>query len=495
MKRLLPFFFFVVLLCLATNVGAQDTDSFDNNESMIGKKIRLYDAVALYQKYGAFSYAKVFDKYVRIRDISVYREIESSLIEIKGIVSDKKKQFLQVKYQDSDSSFYWKLNDSFEYYSHACNIDYWDQRFEQLKMDYAYIIYPSTIIFSNIDTTTTVGRYKRLKARQEITSKLLLDHYLPISWISYKLPQTRHEAVSFMCQYGGLSRTFSLIELAQNKDSFASNNEFAAAEEEQRHQEEAKRLRDSIADGEIICEAIVLSSLTVKDKIFEEYNNQDTLFISIFEASHVGNRTTGATHYRGYVLEQEINLPKRALRFINDSARVFIESRGAMGSERRRQVAQQNDSIRSREYREVIAKREAIELERERKAQKQLAEIYKFRKQKKIVILSCTTVRSSPTKGLKVKVYNPFEKAIKYYYIKTVAINAVNDPESDDLGRIEKEAKCIGFVEKGEERTFEFEDMYWDKNDILHRIIISSIRLVFSDNTSITYSGIDANFA
>ena len=469
----------VSLLGFATIAEAQDTDGFSSNESMIGKRIRLYDAVTLYQEYGAFVYAKISDNYVKIKDISAYQTIESSLVKVKGVVSDKKDQYLQVKYEDSDSSFYWILDNTHKYYSYACDIDYWDRTLERLREDYAYIKYPSRIVLGNIDTTTMYGRYKMITAQQEIKSNLLLDRFLPVTWISYKVPSTRFEAVKLECQLLGKTRIFTLIEIMQDKESFASKKDYAAVDDARK---EAENWRDSI----VLCEAIIRQLLTTNDKLIEEYNHQDTLYFSVFECIRGGIKSN---HYRGYVLGQEIVLPDGALQFTDISSRSFVKSRGETGRETRRQVARQNDSIRSQEYRLAKNKREAEKIEREKKAQKQLEEIYRFRKQKQIVILSCTTVRSAPTKGLEVRVYNPFDKEIKYFYIKTIAINAVNDPETDDIGRSEKEVKCIGFVEKGEECTYRFEDLYWDKKDILHRIIISNIRIVFSDNTSISFSG------
>ena len=492
---------FVMLISLSTT--AQDNgDRFPSYESMIGKRVRFYDALQLRKDAWPYAYKKdaINGRFIQIKDDSFYKKLESSVLEVKEVVSDKKSQYLRVEDQESGDTCFWKIDNSIAIYSYVRDIDYWEQVFQQVKEDYAYIRYPSELIFDGIDTTSTYGRYKKLSIHQELSDKLLLDRFLPISWISYRMPKTRDEVVVFDCEYRGLSHSFSWTDIKQNQESFASKGEVSSASEARRLQEEtrrhrdsieaeARRLRDSIADKEVICEARILHLLTANTELIEEYNDLDTLFFSVFECIKTGVHASSAKHFRGYVLGHEIMLPQSALSFNDLSSRGFIESRGAEGREIRRIVAQHNDSIRTQEYRIAKAKREAEKLERENRAQKQLEEIYKFRKQKKIVILSCRAVRSDPSKGITIKVYNPFDKAIKYLFFKTVAINSVDDPETDDLGRSEKEVKCIGFVEKGEECTYSFEDLFWDKNDIIHKIIITNIKVVFSDNSYLVYSG------
>lgn len=91
--------------------------------------------------------------------------------------------------------------------------------------------------------------------------------------------------------------------------------------------------------------------------------------------------------------------------------------------------------------------------------------------------------------GLSFKLYNCFNKTIKYVELKVVSYNQVDDVQRDDIGRTEQRVRCIGPIEPTGYGTFTFDELFWDENDIIKYLQVNYIKLTFMDNTTKVFSG------
>ncbi len=91
--------------------------------------------------------------------------------------------------------------------------------------------------------------------------------------------------------------------------------------------------------------------------------------------------------------------------------------------------------------------------------------------------------------GYRFHIFNCFKKDIKYVYITLAAYNQVDDLQRDDLGKCKSQVTCIGPIYSHESSIFEFENLFWDSNDIISYLSVTSVTIQFFDGTKKIYSG------
>ena len=106
-----------------------------------------------------------------------------------------------------------------------------------------------------------------------------------------------------------------------------------------------------------------------------------------------------------------------------------------------------------------------------------------------IFILDQSYSYSSWKFGLAFKFFNCFGKEIKYIDITVCAYNQVGDRQRDDIGQHTREARCIGPIPANEIATYDFDELFWDDNDIIDKLKVEKIVITFMDNSIRTYSG------
>ncbi len=82
------------------------------------------------------------------------------------------------------------------------------------------------------------------------------------------------------------------------------------------------------------------------------------------------------------------------------------------------------------------------------------------------------------TKGVRFSIFNPTKKTIKYVICSMVAINGVGDVMS-----YEKNCRGIGPIEAHDYGTWEFDDVFYDKNDVIDDLKVS-FRVIYTNGSS-----------
>ena len=82
-------------------------------------------------------------------------------------------------------------------------------------------------------------------------------------------------------------------------------------------------------------------------------------------------------------------------------------------------------------------------------------------------------------------------KDIKYINMRIVAFNKVGDIQKDDIGNFAKDVRCIGPFEKEEIGVYDFDDLFWDDENIINELRVVELKITFSDNSTIIFTGKD----
>ena len=473
MKRV---FVLLLSICISLVSFAQImNDRFDSYNSMVGERVIIFDAYSSFLSNGPYAYENREGKFKVLKDNAVYQSIDSVPVSVLGLVLDKRKQYLSIRAEGA--TLFLLIDKKHDYLKNTRSVSYWEDEFEKITENYSHISYQSPLISFNGER-----------------NDLVLGKYLPISWFSIQCPKQIQDAFKIENKIQDKTQFWTVEDITQNISSFLSQEEFDKewAIEQARllaEKKEKERL-DSIADVTTICEAKILHTAEAKTILkggnIDSYDDDETIYLSIFgyeeEDINPYFKDRRRQLYKGYALGKEFSFPSSALSFTDDSAKAFIEARGMVDLDRRKEVAQVNDEKRREEYLQDIIDRTDWLIGR-------LEALEKFRQQKKILIISQEYSFSNYQFGLKFKFYNCYQKDIKYINLTICAYNRVGDLQRDDIGRSKKEVRCIGPLEKGEVGTYDFDELFWDENDIIHRLVVTNVKITFMDNSVVSYSG------
>ena len=469
---------FILLFSLFVSIisfGQTRNDRFDSYESMVGERAIIFDAYSSFLANGPYAFENRDGKFKVLKDNSIYQRIDSVPISIISLVQDKRKQYLSIRTEGE--TLFLLIDKKHDYLKNARSVSYWEDEFEKITENYSHISYQSPLISFNGNKTD-----------------LVFGKYLPVSWFSIQCPKQIQDAFKIENKIQNKTYYWTTEDIANNLSSFLSQEEFEtelAIEQARLLAEKKERERlDSIADVTTICEAKILHTSEAKTILkggnIDRYEDEETMFFSIFgyEEKEINPyfKDRRQQLYRGYALGKELVFPASALSFIDESSKAFIESRGMTDVDRRKEVAQKNDEKRREEFLQDIIDRTDWLLGR-------INALEKFRQQKRILIVSQEYSFSDYQFGLKFKFYNCYQKEIKYINLTICAYNRVGDLQRDDLGRSKKDVRCIGPLEKGEVASYDFDELFWDDNDIIHRLVVTYVKVTFMDNSVITYSG------
>lgn len=468
-------FFFTCFFSILSFAQTRE-DGFSSYESMVLERVIVFDAYSTYQSKGAYAYEKIDGKYKKVKDGTVYQRLDSTPLYVAQIMSVKNKKCLEVITNDGEA-FCLLIDNKYDYLSNTSSISYWERKFGEISKECYYISSLSPLIDSS-----------------DNTEELFLGKYFRILWGAIQYPKHIQDAYRIKCEVNKKIYYWTLDELKDNLTSFPSKEELSAElalEKERKLNEKREKERlDSIADVSTLCEAKILHTIEamaiLEGKDIDSYDEKDTIYLSVFGCENkqvdAGKKKQNRIFYKGYALNKEFSFPASALEFTDEVAKAFIESRGVTGIERRMNIAKQNDFKRSQEYLDRVLTRTQWKFER-------LAAVVKFRQQKKILILSQDYSFSSYQFGLKFNFFNCYQKDIKYIDLVITAYNRVGDVQRDDVGRSSREVRCIGPLESGFDGEYDFNELFWDKNDIIDHLIVTSIKVTFMDNTVVSYIG------
>lgn len=470
MKR---FFFSVLLSLFGFYLWAQSPDSFCSYEDMVGQEVAFYGTQSCFELYGPFAYYQNGNNYKVIKDETEYSAFNAVPVRVTNIISWRKKRFLEIN--TTLNTYYLLLDGKANLLPISRSISYWRKQFSDTKSKYSYIHLSSPLFLGQALGTPAT------------------DDYLFITWNSIKIPATVNGAVYYECNINGHPIFLTQDVIDANPSSFASVSEYEIAAKELAAKRAAEKReqerRDSLADRTKICEALILrtnesaAALKKVDENFDYSEYPDTLVMSVYGVTRA-TALYKVDKYLGIVLGEEIGLSPKSLLFKDQQAKSYIEHRGDRGLNIRKSTAIIND-------RPQIDKYKRIQVRRTQELMARLEAVDKFCKQKKLFLLSRDYSYSDYQFGLKFEIFNCYDKVVKYVEMRIVAFNAVNDPQGDRFGNWAKDIKCIGPLDVGAKGSWDFDELFWDENDVIKRLEIVEVKFTFKDNSTVKYTGVD----
>lgn len=465
------------LLLIGNNLFAQD--SYYLIDELVGEKIVLYDASGLYSKFGPYLYLEQKGKLKVVKDVTQYSLIfdNGQVFNVMSQELVKNKKYLLLS--KDEKKYYLIIDAKKDYLSNIRSYSYWENKLKVYCDEYQFRQIPGADISSH-----PCGQYKF------------------ISWSGVKMPDSYASDVQFAFSESDVSAdgkqegnsvdrvlTYDAIRLNAtkyiNQDKY---NGLVAEYMERMERERMERMErerlDSIADMRPII-AKVLHTYDAKNaykQVNISYDEEDENEIRLYSVNTYERYGRTKYTYSGFSLGNEIIFNESDLSFINQDDANYLKRRGINGVEVRKEVAKESDLVYT------TARIDSLKAETD-KILKKLGMIYSFYEKKKIFITGQEYAFGEYEQfGLRFEFYNCYAKQIKYVEIKMVPYNPVDDIQTDDLGRSIKEVRCIGPIEPKERATYEFDELWWDKRDLIERVDVTRIKLIFKDNTSVSFS-------
>ncbi|MBR0304754.1 MAG: hypothetical protein IJQ94_03825 [Bacteroidales bacterium] len=403
-----------------------------------------------------------------------------TIFHCQGIQSIKKKIFLVN--EDAESHLLYLIyidpKNKSAYFNSFRNLSVYDNLLNECNSLYKYIITPPECC------KQTVWNY--------IQASNYIEHRdIPVvADTSYRVLWTEVDC-SFPHQFAklkglllGRNNNYEItipLNRFQSADFFSEQeiHEIEFEKEQSRKLEEYKkavqRRLDSIQDTKY--HAFVLTC----DIPSEELDEGDTIFMYSYNQDWaLGSIKTIPINRYGCL--SPISIPGGSHMYFSEyQSYISRREHDGEGMDLRKEISRQRDSISSRfllnELDQVLNKIETLIREREKK---QL-----FLTEKKIVYGDYSEI------GLRLTFYNCFKKTIKYVNFETKSYNIFGDLQGDYFGKKVSGGKCIGPIEPRDEASFMFEDLYYDKNDIIEHICVTKVVFTFIDNSTLTFSDIN----
>lgn len=476
-----------ILLCfVALNLSAQNAvDRFSDYDAMVGKEVRLYNAPVMAEHQGYFAYKFNDGKPSQIKKDSFYKVLSAHDISIAEVVKYKRDSYLKAKLVDSE--IYLIIDKDYDYLSNSRSASYWAARNDSLVLKYAYIRVESNIVY---------GDYHK------IHNQALLSKYVPITWLPIEMPKQFDGEVLHRFKVAGNDKVYTLSPslIEQYADDFIGIEQFQAEQEAYNEQmQQASNVtaspykepasRDEAMDSKRVFLADVKLNTDSKSILSDNDISWDLGYDLVFSAycvTYKKEKYTSKTkkYYKGYLLQKEIELPEDALSFRNDEDKVYLDRRGSDGMVERQKVALSSDI----EYTVVATKYLALKTA---EAHEKLDKLYSHYKKNNILILEqkYSYAEYGSRFGLAFQFFNCFTKDIKYIVLTVVAYNQVGDKQRDDIGKHTREARCIGPITPNESGTYDFNELFWDDDDVISKLKVEKVVITFMDETTRTYSG------
>lgn len=85
--------------------------------------------------------------------------------------------------------------------------------------------------------------------------------------------------------------------------------------------------------------------------------------------------------------------------------------------------------------------------------------------------------------GLELEFYNGYNKDIKYIEITVRPYNRVGDLTKDDFGSDVSRVRVIGPIHSNNLSSVNFNDLFWNEDDIINRLVITYMKVTFMDGS------------
>ena len=319
-----------------------------------------------------------------------------------------------------------------------------------------------TLVSVTFDVSANVLSYT-MKATPKVTNNTRLT--VVIIDDSYTAKQ---KALYF---YPGGVRSSALYKFLNAEECERYYAEKAAAAEKAAQQELEDIKNDSTFVFPIILGDFVYNEITGTSK---DYGYRTCFLYGVAK-----NKTYGID-YLGYCNGEKIRLHSaEALEYANAEKKAFLQRRGNKGLELREQLAIQSDIEQTE-----IDNARAIAYVKECENKK-----VEFAKKQIFLIEQFFAKGEFSRCGLGMNFYNCYNKAIKYIDFTITAYNTFNDPQKDTMEQSQRSGRCVGPIEPKDMGYFLFDEMFWNENGIIKDCKVTSIKITFIDNTTVTFSG------
>lgn len=446
MKRV----FLIILVSLSYLFGYGQNDKFSTYAEMVGKEVTFYDAAQQIKALGKFLFVKnEKGKLVAVKDVTPFQSIQNGeCFHVNQIVTIKDKQYLECT--SANETIYFLVSEKYPILPNFRSASVWEEVLHSLREECPYL---------------------KLKDKQKYAQNdIVLGKFVKVAWNKFEFPKTIGSDVFFSYNHG---RYTSRIPYASiRRSDFASERDI---QEEKRRQDEEERRRVELEKKDSIDDYI---PIIARSKYHDSDWNEmlDSLGVDKHHVYAIIDNKAHVYHWK----EKTVSLD--SLVFDDEERYQFLLRRGNKGLAIRKKIAFQQDSIMQLGVAHCIDSLRNLS---------QIAKnnFYNELNRRQIFILKDLYSYSEYRFGKKFKFYNCFNKRIKYINITLTAYNGVGDIQRDDIGRSSAKLRGIGPIEKGDIASYDWDELFWDDNDIIDEVVITNITFTFFDGTTKSYSG------
>lgn len=446
MKRV----FLIILVSLSYLFGYGQNDKFSTYAEMVGKEVTFYDAAQQIKALGKFLFVKnEKGKLVAVKDVTPFQSIQNGeCFHVNQIVTIKDKQYLECT--SANETIYFLVSEKYPILPNFRSASVWEEVLHSLREECPYL---------------------KLKDKQKYAQNdIVLGKFVKVAWNKFEFPKTIGSDVFFSYNHG---RYTSRIPYASiRRSDFASERDI---QEEKRRQDEEERRRVELEKKDSIDDYI---PIIARSKYHDSDWNEmlDSLGVDKHHVYAIIDNKAHVYHWK----EKTVSLD--SLVFDDEERYQFLLRRGNKGLAIRKQIAFQQDSVMLLGVAHCLDSLRNI-------SQRAENEYYNELNRQQIFILKDLYSYSEYRFGKKFKFYNCFNKRIKYINITLTAYNGVGDIQRDDIGRSSAKLRGIGPIEKGDIASYDWDELFWDDNDIINKVLITNISFTFFDGTTKSYSG------
>ena len=446
MKRII----LIILVSLSSLYIYGQNDKFSTYAEMVGKEVTFYDAAQQIKALGKFLFVKnEKGKLVAVKDVTPFQSIQNGeCFHVNQIVTIKDKQYLECS--SANETIYFLVSEKYPILPNFRSATVWEEVLRSLREECPYL---------------------KLQDKQKYAQNdIVLGKFVKVAWNKFEFPKTIGSDVFFSYNHG---RYTSRIPYASiRRSDFASE---ADVQEEKNRQDEEERRRVEQERRDSIDDYI---PIIARSKYHDSDWNEmiDSLGMDNHHVYAIIDNKAYAYHW----IEKTVSLD--SLVFDDEGRYQFLLRRGNKGLAIRKKIAFQQDSIMQLRVAHCIDSLRNLS---------RIAEnnFYNELNRRQIFILKDLYSYSDYKFGKKFTFYNCFNKRIKYINITLTAYNGVGDIQRDDIGRSSAKLRGIGPIEKGDIAFFDWDEIFWDDNDIIDEVRITNITFTFFDGTTKSYSG------
>lgn len=446
MKRII----LILLVSLSSLYIYGQNDKFSTYAEMVGKEVTFYDAAQQIKALGKFLFVKnEKGKLVAVKDVTPFQSIQNGVcFHVNQIVTIKDKQYLECS--SANETIYFLVSEKYPILPNFRSATVWEEVLRSLREECPYL---------------------KLQDKQKYAQNdIVLGKFVKVAWNKFEFPKTIGSDVFFSYNHG---RYTSRIPYASiRRSDFASERDIQE-EKERQDEEERRRVEQEKKDS-------INDYIPIIARSKYHNSNRNEMIDSLGMDNHHVYAIIDNKAYAYHWIEKTVSLD--SLVFDDEGRYQFLLRRGNKGLAIRKKIAFQQDSIMQLGVAHCIDSLRNLS---------QIAKnnFYNELNRRQIFILKDLYSYSEYRFGKKFKFYNCFNKRIKYINITLTAYNGVGDIQRDDIGRSSAKLRGIGPIEKGDIASYDWDELFWDDNDIIDEVVITNITFTFFDGTTKSYSG------